>query len=97
MEDEQKKKEEKRDDSYSFLDLDIVVDGILHAVSKVKESLPSAQKGEEILENISETLSSGAEKIGDHAGDLLEGAGKVAGEVIEKTLDIAGDIIGNIE
>lgn len=92
----EEEKEEKENDSSSFIDIDIiggVLDIASSTVSKVTENLPSSTQTEEILGNISETISSAAGAIGEHAGDILDGASKVA----EGVIDVIGDIAGSIE
>lgn len=93
---EENKKEENKGDSSAFVDLDFVgefLDIASGVVSKVKDNIPSSSQGEEIVNNITETISSVTGTVGEHAGDILDGASKVA----EGLIDIVGDIAGNID
>ncbi len=96
------KEEKKKDQENSTGLLSFLDDGLIEIPVQVGKTVIDAV-GEKIkntsgvLDDVSGTLSSAADVVGEHAGDILEGAAKVAGNVAGGIVDVVGDVISGID
>jgi hypothetical protein len=92
--DESHKDKEHKSDSY-FPDItdDIIIDGLLGIPTKLGKSVMKKVNDS----NITETLSSTTDVIGEHVGNIPEIATDVIKGVAEGVGNVVGDIFNNID